>query len=87
MIELYPYSCLLIESDSWPICPTTHTDLICETDKPDGTELPVLSLEGTDTMGLEEMAAFAAFKARRPVDEETRVARPVILFGERNRRD
>jgi hypothetical protein len=56
VIELYPYSWLLIESDSRPIFPTSHTDLIRETDKPDGTELPVLSLEGTDTMRIEEMA-------------------------------
>ena len=56
MIELYSHSSRQIGSDPRRTSPTGDIDLIFETDKPDGMEVPFLSLRGTDTMGIEEVA-------------------------------
>ena len=56
MIELYSHSSRQIGSDLRRTSPTGDIDLIFETDTTDNMEVLFLSLGGTDTIGIEEVA-------------------------------
>ncbi len=56
VIELDSHPSPQVGSGPRRICPAGDSDLVIETEKPNGMEAPFLSLGGTDTMRIEEMA-------------------------------
>jgi hypothetical protein len=56
VIELYSHSSLQVGSGPRRTRPIGDTELISETETTDNIEVPLFSLGGTDTMGIEEVA-------------------------------